>query len=47
MFREEVAAFIQKRDGGIPSDPESIFLSNGASAAITLVLTALIADSSW
>jgi len=43
-FRKEVAAFISARDGGVPSDPESIFLTNGASSAIGYVLTALIAD---
>jgi alanine transaminase len=46
-FREAVADFIELRDGGVPSDPENIFLSNGASAAISNVLQALVADSSW
>jgi aspartate/methionine/tyrosine aminotransferase len=46
-FREDVAKFIKERDGGIPSDPEDIFLCNGASAAIENVLKALVADSSW
>lgn len=46
-FRQDVAKFIERRDGGVPSDPESIFLSNGASAAISNVLQALIADRSW
>jgi len=40
-IRERVAAFILQRDG-YPADPDSIFLSNGASAAIQMVLTALI-----
>ncbi len=43
-FRQDVADFIAARDGGIPSDPEAIFLSNGASNAINMVLTALIAN---
>jgi len=43
-FRRNIAEFIEKRDGGIKSDPSSIFMSNGASAAIQDVLTALIAD---
>jgi alanine transaminase len=47
LFREDVAAFIEKRDGGVFADPENIFLSNGASDAIKNVLTALISDSSW
>jgi len=45
MFREDVAKFIEERDGGVPVDLENIFLSNGASDAIKNVLTALIADS--
>lgn len=36
-IREEVAAFIQKRDG-FPSDPEHIFLTNGASSGIKDVI---------
>ena len=46
LFREDVAHFIENRDG-IPADPDDIFLSNGASAAIEHVLKALIADSKW
>ena len=46
-FRDDVAQFIEQRDGGVPSDPENIFLTNGASAAISNVLQALVADSSW
>jgi aspartate/methionine/tyrosine aminotransferase len=45
-FREDVANFITERDG-VPADAEDIFLSNGASAAIGNVLTALVADSNW
>lgn len=47
LFRDDVANFIEKRDGGVPSESEDIFLSNGASSAINMVLSALIADSSW
>ena len=46
LFREDVAQFIEQRDG-VPADPEDIYLSNGASAAIEHVLKALIADSNW
>ena len=46
LFRQDVAKFIEKRDG-VPSDPESIFLTNGASSAIGFVLQALIANSNW
>lgn len=34
LFREDVAQYIERRDGGIPSDPNNIFLSTGASDAI-------------
>ena len=44
-IRQEVAQFITTRDGGIPSDANDIFLSNGASAAIEMILSALIADN--
>ena len=41
-FRQEVVDFIQQRDGGVEADPEAIFLTNGASAGIAMVLNALI-----
>lgn len=34
MIREDVARYIERRDGGIPADPNNIFLSTGASDAI-------------
>ena len=40
-IRERVAQFIEQRDG-YPAEPNNIFLTNGASAAIQMVLTALI-----
>lgn len=43
-FRDDVAKFIQDRDGGVPADPEDIYLTNGASAGIMLILSALIAN---
>jgi len=44
-FREDVVSFLKRRDGGeVPADPEDVFLSNGASAAITNLLTAMISD---
>jgi alanine transaminase len=42
-FREHVAAFIQARDE-VTASAEDIFLTNGASSAISMVLNALIAD---
>jgi len=48
-FREDVASFIEKRDGAKAGsvDVENIFLTSGASEAITMLMTALIKDSSW
>jgi len=43
-FRDDIAAFLKVRDAGVEADPESIFLTNGASNGIGLVLQALIAD---
>ena len=41
MIREDVAKFIEERDGH-PSCPEQIFLSNGASTAVQMSLQAVI-----
>lgn len=43
-IRREVAEFITQRDGGVPSFADNIFLTNGASAGIEMVLSALIAN---
>ena len=42
-LRVDVANFIEQRDG-VPSDPDSIFLTNGASQGISMILEALIAS---
>ncbi|XP_043834040.1 alanine aminotransferase 1-like isoform X2 [Dromiciops gliroides] len=42
LIREDVARYIEQRDGGIASDPENIFLSTGASTAIMVVLNLLV-----
>jgi aspartate/methionine/tyrosine aminotransferase len=47
QLRNDVAHFIAERDGGIATDPEDIFLTNGASAGIVMILNALLADSTW
>jgi aspartate/methionine/tyrosine aminotransferase len=47
LFRDDVAKFIQERDGGVPADAENIFLTNGASDGIKNVLTALVANPTW
>lgn len=36
--------FIEERDGGVASDADSIFMTNGASSGINMVLTALISS---
>ncbi|GAB0095957.1 alanine aminotransferase 1 [Sergentomyia squamirostris] len=38
VIRKHVANYIQKRDGGISSDPDNIILSTGASGAIKNIL---------
>jgi aspartate/methionine/tyrosine aminotransferase len=43
FVREAVARFISARDG-IPSDPEAIFLTDGASKGVQAALRVLIAD---
>jgi aspartate/methionine/tyrosine aminotransferase len=49
FIREAIARFIDKRDdvasGGVKSDPDSIFLTNGASEAAKYIIDMLIADS--
>lgn len=42
QIRRDVARFIEQRDGGPTVDPEDIFLSNGASTAITLLMQVLL-----
>ena len=46
FIREEIAAFIDSRDkNDIPSDPDSIFLTDGASDAVRRILELLITGS--
>ncbi|XP_043547018.1 alanine aminotransferase 2-like [Chiloscyllium plagiosum] len=40
--RQTVAKYIETRDGGIPADPNNIFLSTGASDAIVTTLKLLV-----
>ncbi|RXM29658.1 Alanine aminotransferase 2 [Acipenser ruthenus] len=40
--RQDVAQYIERRDGGIPSDPNNIYLSTGASDAIVTLLKLLV-----
>uniref|UniRef100_A0A673Y4L1 alanine transaminase n=1 Tax=Salmo trutta TaxID=8032 RepID=A0A673Y4L1_SALTR len=41
VIRQDVAKYIEKRDGGIPSNPDNIYLSSGASDAIVTMLKLL------
>jgi len=45
FIRQTVANFIQQRDGGVPSDPENIFLTAGASDGIKSVFSVLMANA--
>lgn len=46
-FREDIAKFVEKRDGGVKSNPNNIFMTNGASTAIDMILQTLLADETW
>lgn len=35
-IREDVAAYIERRDGGVPADPDNIYLTTGASDGIAV-----------
>ncbi|KAM9839227.1 alanine aminotransferase 2-like isoform 1-T1 [Aulostomus maculatus] len=41
-IRQDVARYIEKRDGEIPSNPDNIYLSTGASDAIVTMLKLLV-----
>ncbi|XP_040265415.1 alanine aminotransferase 2 [Bufo bufo] len=41
-IREDVARYIERRDGGIPADPENIYLTTGASEGIANILKILV-----
>ncbi|XP_054355326.1 alanine aminotransferase 1 isoform X2 [Pongo pygmaeus] len=47
LIREDVARYIERRDGGIPADPNNVFLSTGASDAIVTVLKLLVAGEGY
>ncbi|CAG9537598.1 unnamed protein product [Cercopithifilaria johnstoni] len=44
VIRKHVAEYITRRDGGIPSDPQHILLSSGASESIRHILKLFIDD---
>ncbi|XP_053557904.1 alanine aminotransferase 2 [Bombina bombina] len=41
-IREDVAHYIERRDGGIPADPNNIYLTTGASEGIMSILKILV-----
>ncbi|XP_068116185.1 alanine aminotransferase 2 isoform X1 [Hyperolius riggenbachi] len=41
-IRQDVAQYIERRDGGIPADPDSIYLTTGASDGIASILKILV-----
>lgn len=42
MIRQDVAQYIERRDGGVTCDPDNIYLSTGASNAIVTMLKLLV-----
>ena len=46
-FRQHIASFIEARDGGVSSNPDDIFMTNGASTGIDMILQTLLADETW
>lgn len=45
-IREDVASYIERRDGGVPADPDNIYLTTGASDGIA-VSVKIKPVSSW
>jgi aspartate/methionine/tyrosine aminotransferase len=45
-LREEICEFLEARDG-VPADPDNIFMSNGASQAITQLMACLLSGPNW
>uniref|UniRef100_A0AAY4BI37 alanine transaminase n=1 Tax=Denticeps clupeoides TaxID=299321 RepID=A0AAY4BI37_9TELE len=41
--RQDVARYVERRDGGVPSDPDNIYLTTGASDGIVTMLKLLVA----
>ena len=44
VVRDEVAGYISRRDGGPPANASDVFLTDGASPAVQMVIRALIRD---
>ncbi|XP_063075765.1 alanine aminotransferase 2-like isoform X1 [Engraulis encrasicolus] len=43
VIRQDVSRYIERRDGGVPCDPDNIYLSTGASDGIVTMLKLLVA----
>ncbi|XP_073515743.1 alanine aminotransferase 2 [Phyllobates terribilis] len=41
-IREDVARYIERRDGGVPADPDNVYLTTGASDGIASILKILV-----
>ncbi|XP_075432392.1 alanine aminotransferase 2 isoform X1 [Ascaphus truei] len=41
-IREDVAQYIERRDGGVPADPDNMYLTTGASDGIASILKILV-----
>lgn len=41
-FRQDIAKFIEQRDLGVPSDPDHIYMCNGASSGIEMMMDVLL-----
>ncbi|XP_075776055.1 alanine aminotransferase 1 isoform X2 [Pelodiscus sinensis] len=48
LIRQDVARYIERRDGGVPANPDNIYLSTGASDAIMTLLKMLVSgEGRW
>ena len=46
IVKKDVAKYIEERDEGVPSNPDNIFLTSGASDGIKLIIELLLTDKS-
>ena len=46
IVKKDIAKYIEERDAGVPSNPDHIFLTTGASDGIKLVIELLLTDKS-
>lgn len=40
--RQDVARYIERRDGGVTSDPDNIYLTTGASDGIVVLIVSFV-----